>query len=89
MEAAGLELFVEKKEWRLPCLTTIRVPEGIDWKSVQDELMAGGVELAGGLGATVGKIWRMGTFGANSDEERIQHVAKLVISAVQKRKSNL
>ena len=70
-------------------MTTIRVPEGVEWKSVQDELMSEGVEIAGGLGATLGKIWRLGTFGANSNEERINYVVKLLVAAVNKRKSNL
>lgn len=30
----GLELFVEQTEARLPTVTTIKVPEGVDWKAV-------------------------------------------------------
>lgn len=89
LEEAGINMFVEDKTIRLPCLTTILVPEGVDWKSVQEELMGQGVEIAGGLGATLGKIWRLGTFGANSEEDRISKVVKMLITAVQKRKSNL
>ena len=32
-------------------------------------------EVAGGLGATAGKIWRIGTFGINSDPERFGPLA--------------
>jgi len=67
----GLETFVENEKLRLPCLTTVKVPEGVDWKAVQGKLMARGYEIAGGLGSTAGKIWRIGTFGVNSNPEEI------------------
>jgi aspartate aminotransferase-like enzyme len=40
--------------------------------------MAQGYEIAGGLGATTGKIWRIGTFGLNSDPERFGELPKLL-----------
>lgn len=52
-------------------MTTVRVPEGVNWKAVQDKLMAQGFEIAGGLGPTAGKIWRIGTFGINSNPDDI------------------
>jgi alanine-glyoxylate transaminase/serine-glyoxylate transaminase/serine-pyruvate transaminase len=67
----GLGLFVENANHRLPCLTTVKVPEGVDWKAVQAKLMARGIEIAGGLGPTAGKIWRIGTFGINSNTDEI------------------
>ncbi|CAD6199184.1 unnamed protein product [Caenorhabditis auriculariae] len=85
LEANSLEPFVEKEEWRLPCLTTVKVPAGVDWKEVADDLMAEGVEIAGGLGPTVGKIWRIGTFGLNSDKTKIEQVISLLARAVKKR----
>jgi len=72
MDELGLELFVKKENNRLPCLTTVCVPDGVNWKAVQDKLMAQGVEIAGGLGPTAGKIWRIGTFGINSNPEDIE-----------------
>lgn len=67
LESIDLELFVNNANHRLPCLTTVKVPRGMDWKAVQTELMDQGIEIAGGLGPTTGKIWRIGTFGVNSD----------------------
>ncbi|KAI1717070.1 aminotransferase class-V domain-containing protein [Ditylenchus destructor] len=67
LESIDLELFVNNPNHRLPCLTTVKVPRGVDWKAVQSDLMAQGIEIAGGLGPTTGKIWRIGTFGVNSD----------------------
>lgn len=86
LKEGGLEPFVENPAWRLPCLTTVKVPEGVNWKEVADELMSQGVEISGGLGPTIGKIWRIGTFGQNSDKSKIQKVASLLITAVNKRR---
>ncbi|KAI1717799.1 zinc-finger double domain-containing protein [Ditylenchus destructor] len=68
LESLDLELFVNNPKHRLPCLTTVKVPSGIHWKAVQTDLMAQGIEIAGVLGGTIiGEIWRIGTFGVNSD----------------------
>ena len=34
LEAMGLDLFVAYPAARLPTVTTIKVPEGVDWKAV-------------------------------------------------------
>ena len=61
-----MKLFVENPKHRLPCLTTVKVPNGVDWKDCQSKLNEKGIEIAGGLGPTTGKIFRIGTFGLNS-----------------------
>lgn len=78
----GLEPFVEDEKLRLPCLTTVKVPEGIDWKDVAGKMLTNGVEIAGGLGATVGKIWRIGTFGINSNKTKIENVVELLSKSI-------
>ncbi|VDP46986.1 unnamed protein product [Heligmosomoides polygyrus] len=90
LKEAGLECFVEQEKWRLPCLTTVKVPPGVDWKGVMEEMMRQGTEagIAGGLGPTVGKLWRIGTFGGNSDKTKIEKVIKLLADTI-KRKSNI
>lgn len=45
---------------RLPTITTVRVPEGYNWKDITAFLMDNhGMEIAGGLGPTVGKVGRV------------------------------
>ncbi|EPB66914.1 hypothetical protein ANCCEY_13994 [Ancylostoma ceylanicum] len=44
--------------------------------------------IAGGLGPTVGKLWRIGTFGGNSDKQKIEKVVKLLAETIKK-KSNI
>jgi len=39
LEKLGLELFVKNKEARLPTVTTITVPRGLDWRLIQQYAM--------------------------------------------------
>jgi alanine-glyoxylate transaminase/serine-glyoxylate transaminase/serine-pyruvate transaminase len=72
LEALGLKLFVKDPKLRLPTLTTVEVPENINWKGVVDHLMSKyKIEIAGGLGPTAGKIWRIGLMGYNSTSENV------------------
>jgi alanine-glyoxylate transaminase/serine-glyoxylate transaminase/serine-pyruvate transaminase len=70
-EALGLELFVAP-EHRLPTLTTIRAPAGIDEGKVRSYLMAEhGIEIAGGLGTLAGAAWRVGLMGASAQARHV------------------
>lgn len=84
-----LEPFVEDEKLRLPCLTTVKVPEGVDWKEVAGTMLTNGTEIAGGLGATVGKIWRIGTFGINSDKTKIENVVELLSKSIKETRSKI
>lgn len=86
LKELGLNLFVQNENHRLPTLTTIRIPDGVDWKAVQSKLMAQGYEIAGGLGPTAGKIWRIGTFGINSNPEDIEALKLALKSALYEQK---
>lgn len=57
---------------RLPSVTTIRVPEGIDAGEVCSRLLNEyNIEIAGGLGAFKGRAWRVGLMGYSSSKENI------------------
>jgi alanine-glyoxylate transaminase/serine-glyoxylate transaminase/serine-pyruvate transaminase len=63
-EALGLEMFVEKPKDRLVTVTAVKIPAGIDDAKVRDQLLNEfNIEIAGGIGATKGNIWRLGTMG--------------------------
>uniref|UniRef100_A0A8C5X188 Alanine--glyoxylate aminotransferase n=1 Tax=Malurus cyaneus samueli TaxID=2593467 RepID=A0A8C5X188_9PASS len=71
----GLELFVKEERVRLPTITTVRVPEGYDWKDITAFLMdKHGMEISGGLGPTVGKVLRIGLMGCNSTSGNVERV---------------
>ena len=59
----GLELLVERDS-RLPQLTTVRVPAGLDEASCRRELLSCyGIEIGAGAGQLAGQIWRIGCMG--------------------------
>jgi alanine-glyoxylate transaminase/serine-glyoxylate transaminase/serine-pyruvate transaminase len=63
LESLGLELHVPE-EHRLPSLTTVRVPEGVDEAAVRARLCDRfGIEIGAGLGPLRGKVWRIGLMG--------------------------
>jgi alanine-glyoxylate transaminase / serine-glyoxylate transaminase / serine-pyruvate transaminase len=64
VEAMGLQMFVEKPKDRLVTVTAVKIPAGIDDVKVRDQLLEEfNIEIAGGIGATKGQIWRLGTMG--------------------------
>jgi alanine-glyoxylate transaminase/serine-glyoxylate transaminase/serine-pyruvate transaminase len=64
VEAMGLEMFVQKPKDRLVTVTAVKIPTGIDDARVRNQLLDEfNIEIAGGIGATKGQIWRLGTMG--------------------------
>lgn len=71
LEDLGLSLHVER-EFRLPTLTTVRIPDGVDGKAVARQLLfEHGIEIGGGLGELAQKVWRVGLMGFNSRTESV------------------
>jgi len=71
LEALGLALHVAP-EYRLPSLTTVRVPEGVDEAAIRGRLLAEtNIEISGGLGELKGRVWRIGLMGYSAREENV------------------
>jgi alanine-glyoxylate transaminase/serine-glyoxylate transaminase/serine-pyruvate transaminase len=71
LEDMGLELFVPL-DHRLPQLTTVKIPDGVDDLTVRRELLdTYNIEIAGGLGPTKGKVWRIGLMGHSSQPQNV------------------
>lgn len=69
LEALGLELVVPC-EYRLPSLTTVHVPAGVQDAVVRQTLLKDyNIEIAGGLGTFAGKVWRIGLMGYSSQPQ--------------------
>ena len=63
LQKLGLELWAEEGH-RLPELTTVLVPDGVDDRSVRAALLDRyGIEIGGGVGPYAGKMWRIGCMG--------------------------
>ncbi|MGB3692469.1 MAG: alanine--glyoxylate aminotransferase family protein [Spirulinaceae cyanobacterium] len=72
----GLECHVEK-EFRLPTLTTVSIPEGVDGKAIGKKLLQDyNIEIGGGLGELAGQVWRIGLMGYNSKPENVELILK-------------
>lgn len=60
------------QEFRLPTLTTVCVPDGVDAKAVARKLLDEyNIEVGLGLGELAGKVWRVGLMGYNSRKENV------------------
>uniref|UniRef100_A0A0G4HNM7 alanine--glyoxylate transaminase n=1 Tax=Chromera velia CCMP2878 TaxID=1169474 RepID=A0A0G4HNM7_9ALVE len=71
LERVGLRCLVEKKDERLPSVTTIAA-EGIDPTKILPWIMAKyEVEISAGLGPTAGKALRVGLMGVNANPKNV------------------
>eukprot|EP00878_Enallax_costatus_P007361 GHUV01007710.1.p1 GENE.GHUV01007710.1~~GHUV01007710.1.p1 ORF type:complete len:415 (+),score=114.74 GHUV01007710.1:230-1474(+) len=82
----GLEPYVTNLTDRLVTVNTIKVPEGVDWAAVSADAMSEySVEIAGGLGPSAGKVWRIGIMGAmNARPNAVQQVIQAFRYALAK-----
>ena len=79
LAALGLDLATVEGH-RLPQLTCVKIPEGIDDLTVRRRLLnEWGIEIGGGLGPFKGKAWRIGLMGHSSQAKNVT----LVLSALE------
>jgi alanine-glyoxylate transaminase / serine-glyoxylate transaminase / serine-pyruvate transaminase len=72
LEAMGLKLLVEKPADRLPTVTAVMVPGGVDDVKLRNQLLDEfNIEIAGGFGPLKGKIWRVGLMGYCSQKPNV------------------
>ncbi|PAX52676.1 alanine--glyoxylate aminotransferase family protein [Brunnivagina elsteri] len=84
LEGLGLTMHVEK-EYRLPTLTTVCIPPGIDGKAIARRLLDEyNVEIGGGLGELAGKVWRVGLMGYNSRPESVDNLVEVLRQVLPK-----
>ncbi|MBI4336276.1 MAG: alanine--glyoxylate aminotransferase family protein [Chloroflexi bacterium] len=71
LEALGLKLLVDES-CRLPQLTTVVLPEGIDELDLRQRMLREyNIEVGGGLGKMAGKLLRIGLMGQNASAEAV------------------
>ena len=72
IEALGLELFVANPAERMPTVTGIVPPAGVDEHQVRRQLLNEfTVEIGGGIGTLKGKLWRVGLMGYSSQKRHV------------------
>jgi alanine-glyoxylate transaminase/serine-glyoxylate transaminase/serine-pyruvate transaminase len=74
IELRGLDLLADA-DHRLAPLTAVRVPEGVDGKAVQGQVLREhGIEIGGGLGPDAPAMWRIGLMGQNASVDTADRV---------------
>ncbi|MEB3102606.1 pyridoxal-phosphate-dependent aminotransferase family protein [Ferviditalea candida] len=82
LQAMKLKLVVEEKH-RLPMLTTVYVPDGIEDMAIRQSLLnRHQIEIGGGLGPFKGKAWRIGLMGYGSSRENVLRVLEALESSL-------
>lgn len=79
LQEMGLELFAAEG-YRLPELTTVRVPAGVNSAAVRQQLLTRyNLEIGSGAGAYAASVWRIGLMGHNARPD----AALLVLAALR------
>ncbi len=74
LAALGMEMLVAK-EYRLPMLNAVRIPDGVDEAAIRARLLKEfAIEIGSGLGPLAGKIWRIGIMGHTARPENIDRL---------------
>ena len=72
LEAMGLELFVSNPADRLVTVTAVKIPAALDDRKIRTQLLDEfNIEIAGGIGPTKGKIWRIGLMGYSCQKTNV------------------
>src|SRR5256884_4772540 len=83
LQAMGLKLLVEKPSDRLPTVTAVMIPGGVDDGKLRNQLLDEfNIEIAGGFGPIKGKIWRIGLRSEEHTSElqsRLHLVCRLLL----------
>ena len=71
LQEMGLELFAAEGH-RLPDLTTVKVPDGVDSAAVRRELLERyDIEIGAGAGPYAASVWRIGLMGHNARPDAV------------------
>ncbi|RPK31572.1 pyridoxal-phosphate-dependent aminotransferase family protein [Paenibacillus xylanexedens] len=74
IQGMGLQLYGDRSS-KLPVVTCITIPEGIDGESVRSMLLNDfSIEIASSFGPLKGQIWRIGTMGFSCQRKNVLHV---------------
>jgi len=75
LDRLGLEMMVDDASIRLPQLSVVNVPQGIDEAAVRTRLLQDeGIEIGAGLGPLAGKVWRIGLMGHSCRSENVERL---------------
>jgi (S)-ureidoglycine-glyoxylate aminotransferase len=74
LAAMGLSLYGDPA-CKLPVVTCVNIPEGVDGEAVRGMLLnLFGIEIASSFGPLKGRIWRIGTMGYSASRKNVLHL---------------
>lgn len=74
----GLELFAQSEDICSPTVTAVKVPERMDWKTLNSALRNEGVALGGNYGPLAGKVFRFGHMGSQADDVLVRNAIDIL-----------
>lgn len=84
LEANGFKMFLPNQRQRVPSVTSVIVPNGVDPLKITTYAMKKyKFEVAGGLGPTMGKIFRIGLMGNNATDDLVDKTVDVIIEAIE------
>lgn len=84
LEKMGLELSVPEAE-RLPQLNAVIIPEGINDAAFRSQLLNDyNLEIGAGLGASAGKLWRIGLMGYSANKGNVLYCLSAIEALLNK-----
>lgn len=84
LQEMGLTLFAQEGH-RLPQLTTVNVPEGVDSAKVRGYLLDRlNIEIGGGVGQYASTVWRIGLMGPNANPGSVALLLTALKEAISK-----
>ncbi|WP_134323046.1 pyridoxal-phosphate-dependent aminotransferase family protein [Cumulibacter soli] len=82
LQEMGLELFAQEG-YRLPELTTVKVPEGVDSAKVRGYLLETyDIEIGAGVGEFASTVWRIGLMGPNANQASVDLILAALRDAI-------
>ena len=88
LESRGFKMFIEDVKNRAPSVTSVVVPTEVDPVKVSSFAMQKyKFEIAGGLGPTFGKVFRIGLMGCNATEDLVDKTIKIITEAIEETKT--
>jgi len=85
LESMGFE-FVVDPAYRLPVLSTVTLPDGLDDARVRSRLLEEfDIEIGAGLGDFAGKVWRIGLMGGSSTANHVNVLLSALRSIIADR----
>lgn len=83
LESYGFKMFLSNPKHRVPSVTSVIVPNGVDALKVTSYAMQKyKFEVGGGLGPTFGKIFRIGLMGGNATDELVDKTVKIIVEGI-------